>query len=137
MRNRDPRYSPRDVYWSAMKGTALGAMKRADWQTVQSAYFQMALQAWDESGEDLAPERAITLQREADRAQLRDLLKEGSLNRQGVRDTRVAIVGCDCVSCRAGPHSRLWARDELSAPHIPHSSCGRYGWCPCEYVVDL
>ena len=134
MRARDPNYSPRDVYWAGMNRLVLDSLGRADWHTAQLAYFQMALQAWKESDEDRAPERALTLQREADKAQLMGYLRLADLTRNGRPDMRVDIVGCDCAGCSSGRHHRLWAQDELAAPHIPHQQCRKDGWCACEYL---
>jgi hypothetical protein len=136
MRVRNPKCSPRDVYWSGMNKAVLDAVRRGDWQTAKMAYFGMALQTWNESDEDLASDRALALQRQADRAELMGLLQGADVERNGVPDIRVGVIGCACTACEAGPHSRLWARDELTAPHIPHSGCRRDGWCACDYVVD-
>ena len=134
---RNAAYTARDVYWAGMNKTVLGALKRADWQTAKMTYFQMALMAWDESGEDIAPGRALALQRSSDLMELNGLLEAALVSRNGVPDVRVGILGCDCETCRAGPHERLWARDELITPHIPHIGCRKGGWCACEYVIDL
>jgi hypothetical protein len=137
MRSRDPRYTARDVYWSAMNKVVLGALGRSDWQAAKMTYFEMALQAWSESDEDVAPERALDLQGQSDRLELMTILEGADAIRNGARDSRVSVIGCDCSVCTHGPHEGLWARDELAAPHIPHRGCRRDGWCACEYVAEF
>lgn len=132
MRARDPAYTARDIYWAAANRDVLAKLEAGDWHELKMAYLDMAVAAWDEaddeadaSGAEPDAARALRLIREADLAELRDLMLVGV--------SRVAILGDGCPGCTQGIGLVLSAQGELDQPLLPHAAC-RDGFCRCEYV---